>query len=83
MVVLCNLLWDFFSFVRVGREVFRFDLRVECSIDGFNHVERLKELLVIVAGFEDGRGHRAGPHSRLATSGGWGGGSIIAIRQIV
>jgi hypothetical protein len=29
---------------------------VECSIDGFDHVDRLKKLLVIVAGFEDGRG---------------------------
>src|ERR1019366_2511228 len=70
----------FFICFCVRREIFLFDFRDGCLFDGVDHVEKLKVFLVIVAGFEDVRGHGAGAQPRL---GGGGGGNVIAILRIM
>src|ERR1039458_7642302 len=70
----------FFICFCVRREIFLFDFRDGCLFDGVDHVEKLKVFLVIVAGFEDVRGHGAGAQPRLA---GGGGGNVIAILRIM
>src|ERR1039458_9088821 len=70
----------FFICFCVRREIFLFDFRDGCLFDGVDHVEKLKVFLVIVAGFEDVRGHGAGAQPRLA---GGRGGDVIAILRIM
>ena len=60
----------FFICFCVRRGIFLFDFRDGCLFDGVDHFEKLKVFLVIVAGFEDVRGHGAGAQPRLAGGGG-------------
>src|ERR1017187_7081817 len=62
----------FFICFCVRRGIFLFDFRDGCLFDGVDHVEKLKVFLVIVAGFEDVRGHGAGAQPRLAWRAGKG-----------
>src|ERR1017187_8551647 len=72
----------FFICFCVRREIFLFDFRDGCLFDGVDHVEKLKVFLVIVAGFEDVRGHGAGAQPRLAGGGG-GTGNLNEIWEIL
>src|ERR1019366_6718806 len=73
----------FFICFWVRRGIFLFDFRDGCLFDGIDHVEKVKVFLVIVAGFEDGRGHGAGAQPLLGGGGGWHGCNVVAILRIM
>lgn len=57
-----------------------FDFRDGCFFDGFDHVEDIEVLPVLIGGFEDVGGQGAGVQTRVA-GGGWC--NVIANLEIV
>jgi len=70
----------FFLCLRVRRGIFVFHPQHGCLFEGLDLIEQIEVVLVIVAGFEDFRGNRAGGQPLPA---GGGGCNVIAVFKIL